>query len=291
MAPPFDSLVAQAAESGARRHARWDAALFQGLARGQARMLWYALEREPGRDSVVRAYLTLVADAVGHGYLDRAALDHLQGKAPAPDSLNLLSRVLVQWIHTQIPEVPAGERLAVLARAWNLCEGLLEQPVWLNRYVASIAALPPALGELDRFLIDALEPALASDRQATFRGPFTLAVLDARQVEDDLLPGEMHFVAPAVLCVHDRLRQGVQAGAFLAPSGKARFLGLTPCLASGYEVAGAPAVEQLPGAVKVNGVEAALPLLRRVHKLVAAPAGFVVASAVDSQRLWVLDTP
>lgn len=291
MASSLDAITGQAAADGQRRHSRWDAALFQTLARGQARMLWYALEGEPWQEAIVRAYLNLAAEAIGQGYLDRAALEHLQGRAQAPDSVNLLGLMLVQLVHTQLPELPASQRLPVLARAWNLCEGLLQQPAWLNRYVASAASPPPALAELETFLVRTLEPALASDRRADFRGPFTLAVLDARQVDDELLPGDMHLAAPAVLCIHDRLRPGIQAGAFLAPGGKSRFLGLTPCLASGYASAGAPGVEVHGSAVRVNGVDTALPLLGRVHRLVTGPAGFVVASAVDSQRLWVLDTP
>ena len=65
---------------------------------------------------------------------------------------------------------------------------------------------------------------------------------------------------------------------------------MMPCLGTRHEES-PPPVEVRPGAVRVNGREAPLPLLNAPHQTLVAKSGYVVASAVDSQRLWVLDTP
>jgi hypothetical protein len=291
MSDTWDTVARELAARGPRRHADWDAELFETLASGPARALSDALHAEPRRDKVLAAWLTLAAEAVGLGYVDRASVHHLvTGQGPAPESLTLLGRCLVRLSLEQLPAYPADRAVALLARMWNLCEGLAAQPLWLNRYVASAAVEAPALEKLDAFLATTLEPALAPARVSTFSGPFTLGILDLREVADEFLPGEMHLAAPSVLCVHDRRAEDVRVGLFLAPGGEPRVLGLQPCLGPGPEET-PPALELLQNAVRVNGREAALPLLGAPHRALAARSGFVVASAVDSQRLWVLETP
>ena len=48
-------------------------------------------------------------------------------------------------------------------------------------------------------------------------------------------------------------------------------------------------VELLPSRGAGRAVE--LPMLGEAHRVAAARAGFVVVSAVDSQRLWIVETP
>ncbi|WP_164012289.1 hypothetical protein [Pyxidicoccus trucidator] len=291
MSDAWEALVQELATQGPRQHSDWDAELFHALVKGPATALRHALNAEPRRDKVMGAWLKLVAEAVGLGQLDRASAKHLLNrKGPVPESLTLVGRCLLQLAPAQLPAYPAERAVSLLARTWNLCEGLATQPLWLNRYVASAAAEAPALEKLDEFLATTLAPALAPARAATFTGPFTLAMLDTRKLTDEFLPGDMHLAAPSVLCVHDRRSEDVKVGIFLAPEGGARFLGLQPCLGSGPEEK-APALELGTNAVRVNGREAPLPLLGTPHRTLVASSGFVVASAVDSQRLWVLDTP
>jgi hypothetical protein len=44
-------------------------------------------------------------------------------------------------------------------------------------------------------------------------------------------------------------------------------------------------------AVEIAGRAVPLPWLRAPHDTLVTAAGFVLASAADSQRLWVIDTP
>ena len=291
MSDAWEALVRELATQGPRRHADWDADLFETLVHDAAAALRAALPAEPRRDAVAGAWLKLAAEAVGLGQVDRASARYfLTGRGKAPESVTLMGRCLLQLAPAQLPAYPADQAVALLARTWNLCEGLAAQPLWLNRYVAAAAVEPPALEKLEEFLVTTLAPALAPVRESTFSGPFTLAMLDTRKVMDDFLPGNMHLAAPSVLCVHDRRAPDAKVGIFLAPEGKARFLGLMPCLGQ-WSQGVPPTLEVRPGAVRVNKRVAALPLLTVPHQTLAAKSGYVVASAVDSQRLWVLDTP
>ncbi|MCP3143886.1 hypothetical protein [Pyxidicoccus xibeiensis] len=291
MSEPWETLASEVAADGERRHSGWDPELFDSLVRGPGAALWGALQARPRRERVVGAWLKLTAEAVGLGHVDRASAQHLlSGKGAMPDSMTLMARCLLQLSLAQLPAYPEEQAVALLVRTWNLCEGLAGQPVWLNRYVASAAASAPALEKLDAFLTTTLAPALAPVRTSTFSGPFSLAILDTRKVMDEFLPGEMHLAAPMVLCVHDRRDNGVHVGLFLAPQSEARFLGLQPCMGHG-PVEVPPALEVTSNTARVNGKEAALPLLGTPHRTLVARSGYVVASAVDSQRLWVLDSP
>ena len=44
-------------------------------------------------------------------------------------------------------------------------------------------------------------------------------------------------------------------------------------------------------AVKINDRAVALPWLQAPHEKLVTATGFVLAAAVDSQRVWVIDTP
>ena len=292
MSGTWEEQAHELAAQGPRKHAGWDAELFETLVSGPARMLWNALSAEPRGDRVMAAWLKLAAEAVGLGYVDRASVRFcVTGQGPTPESMTPMCRCLLLLAPAQLPAYPADRAVALLARTWNLCEGLAAQPLWLNRYVDSVAASePPALEQLEEFLATTLEPALTPARAAAFSGPFTLAMLNTRELMDDFIPGDMHLAAPAVLCVHDRRLAHTQVGLLLAPEGRSRFLGFQPCLGPGPGET-PPSMEPLKNAVRVNGQEAALPLLGVPHRMLAARSGFVVASAVDSQRLWVLDTP
>jgi hypothetical protein len=289
----FDSLCAEASQVGLRAHARWDGTLFNAIAQGPGRLLWQAMAPEAHAPTVMRAYLKLSAEAVGAGYLDRASVEHFSSatKGALPDSANLLGRCWVQVLPRQLPGRAIKEQLELLAQVWNLCEGLLAEPAWLNRYVAAAAAELNELSTLPDFLVQTLEPALVPARASEFKGPFKLAQLDARSLDDEFLPGTMHLAAPAVLCLHDRRREGVHATVFLAPQGQCRFLGLNPCLGEGRDEGPLPTVEFKANTAVINGVEAELPRLGKHYRVAVARSGFVVTSALDSQRLWVLDCP
>ena len=46
-----------------------------------------------------------------------------------------------------------------------------------------------------------------------------------------------------------------------------------------------------PGRMMLARQSVELPFLAEVYERLTVPAGFVVASAVDSQRLWIVESP
>jgi len=303
----LEALVMRREQEGARRFSRWNGALYRAAcagcagvwgagegegegAEGPARALWDRLAGDRDAAAVFEAYLGLLVEAIGLEVLDAAAVE-VFSRGEGPAATNLLTLLLVEKIPRLLPGGSGEAQIAWLALSWNLGEGLLGEPPWLNRYVASALARLDDLGELEDQLVRVLEPALVARAPAAFTGPFAVTTLDARDVDGIFLPGDMHLSAPAVLCVHDRKRAGIHAGVFLRPGGESSFLSLTPCLGAATEDASLPAAAVEGGALRVGAHQVTMPFLQRGHRVVVSRAGFVVASALDSQRLWVVETP
>jgi hypothetical protein len=277
-----DDLRATAADltaDGARRFAGWDPGLFAALVEGPAARLAAAT------DSVtVAGYLRLLQESVGTGLVRRAA--------PGPDGwTGFLERCLVERVPALLPATSAGNRLPALAKLWNLGEGLSREPAWLDRYAAARADGLDNLLLVEGFLIRTLDPVLAPAPAATWAGPFAVTVLDFRPLHDDFLPGEVRPAGPCVLGIADRRHPDLWAGVLLRPGGKSELLGLTGRLGDYADDRPLPAVAFGDGTVRVAGHAVAVPTLRRCHRYAAVAAGFVAAAAVDSQRLWILESP
>lgn len=288
MSEVLDGAVKRRGDEGARRFAKWDAALYADLCAGPAKRLWKRLASKPSGAAVLDAYLTLAAEAIGLGYIDRAGFDAFSEGQPAT---NLIALCWLDQIPKKSFDGNPKAQIERLAKAWNLGEGLLGEAPWMSRYVTAMLRELASIDQLEVELVRVLEPVLAAPAPSSFHGPFTVSTLDAAQLDDRFLPGEMHLAAPAVLCVHDRKRAGVFAGVFLRPRGESSFLSLTPCLGAAPAEEGVPAISLLEGRVRIGDSRVALPLLKRAHRAVAARAGFCVVSAVDSQRLWIVESP
>jgi hypothetical protein len=267
---------------GKRNSSRFDAARFQRLVAAQGRELWRNVRGAPNPYPVLRSYLRLVAEAVGMGCL----VEDEHGR-----QRDFLSELLAVQVPARIGQVAPERRTACLAMLWNLGEGLLQEPAWLNRFAMAFAGDALDLLALPVHLASVLEPVLVPLPPSRWAGPCALTVLDPRPIAEGFLPGEMHLAAPAVVCVHDRRRADTQLGVLLAHGGKSRMLGATPCLGATVHEGARPAVTFAPGQLAVGGQHVVLGWLREpLEKLVTA-TGFVLASAIDSQRLWVVDTP
>jgi hypothetical protein len=282
---PFSNLIAAVAREAPRRHACWDARLFDELAEGPVQTLGEGLQGQPQAEAVLAAYLRLVEEAIGAGYLKR------YDRVPAERWPNFLAFCVARLIPISLARVPGNEQIPLLARVWNLGEGLLREPAWVDRYVMACAASLTDLDHIEDFLIRTLEPALTAGKPAHWSGPFALVVLDARLVDDDFLPGDMHLAAPTVLCVHDRRRADVHLGVFLQHDRQSRFLGLSTCLGDYRTPAELRPVRVEGQRMHIGTREAELPLLGTCCGHIVARPGFAVASAVDSQRLWIVESP
>jgi hypothetical protein len=269
---------------GPRRFARWDSALFEALVQGPGAVLSEALTGQADANAVLAAYLRLLHQGVGITAVRRVEA--------GPDGwISYLERCLVEQVPALLPRVPAGKRLPVLVKVWNLGEGLLREPAWFDRYASANAAALDSLEDLEAFLARTLEPVLAAPPPASWKGPFAVTVLDLRLLHEEFLPGEITLAAPAVLRVADRRRTEIEAGILLSPGGRSRPLGLMSGLGQFTEGDDTPAVVFGDGRVRVGAEEVAVPRLRYCHGHLVARSGFIAACAVDSQRLWIVESP
>jgi hypothetical protein len=273
--------------TGPRRWANWDAELFDRMCQGPVRNLWKDIKKQPNADKVLRAYLSLVQEAIGVGYLHRGSL--VEGSEFVVGSGGtFLTHCLLNRVPAELANLPSADQIPFLAKLWNLGEGLMQEPAWMDRYVQSHAAELQSLVAIEEFLAVTLEPVLVPTEPAQWKGPFVLTMLNTRSLLDDFLPGEMHLAGPMVLCVHDRRHDKVHLGIFLRPRQESRFIGLTPCLGAFTEET--PKGEVKDGKLHFGKLAVDLPHLRVCHRHVIARAGFSIASAVDSQRLWIVES-
>jgi hypothetical protein len=281
MSDALQAVAAEMAEAGRRASSRFDADRFHDLAGDVGATLWELIGDEPHAQVVLRSYLRLVAEAVGMGCL-----------VPDADGnpRDLLSHLFGNLVPFNLERVPPGERAACLAALWNLGEGLLQEPAWLNHYAIAFCDYTD-LRALPGRLATSLEPVLVPPPPSGWAGPCTVAVVQPATIIDVFLPGAMHLATPSVVCVHDRRVDGFQVGLLLAHGGQSRLLGAVPCLGSTLHEGALPAVTFGRDHVAIGEHQVRVPHLREpLEKLVTA-AGFVVASAADSQRLWIVDTP
>jgi hypothetical protein len=188
-------MAADALEAEARRRfVRWDPRLWRQIVEGPAQALAGA-PRE--------AYLRLCCEAVGLGYLFPAA-------AGREGFFNLAFLELAPLL---LPALAPARQVELLALLWNLGENLESAAPWLGRIFVRVCGGLASLDGLEAVVADV-------ERQAL--GPPTEPLgVDEERVDlagEDrrFLPGPLHFVAPTVVCVHDRLRAGVSLGVWLA---------------------------------------------------------------------------
>src|SRR5262249_31819622 len=146
MSDAFDEIAERRGDDGARRFARWDLALYRALCQGPAKRLGRRLKAKPFGAALLDAYLALAGDAIGLGYVDQEGYDALtkEGRAAA----NLIALLWIKKLPERRFEGDPEQQIDLFAKAFNVGEGLLGEPGWLNRYVA--ASLHD-LAELDGF--------------------------------------------------------------------------------------------------------------------------------------------
>lgn len=276
-------LLSRLRDEGPRTFSRWDAAVFDAVASGPAAALAERLAGQPGAASALDGYLRIVQQGVGSGVVKHA-------EAAAAGWSSFLERLLVELVPARLPEIAPDRRLKVLVDAWNLGEGLLREPAWVDRYVNACAGALPRLDALEDFLVRTLSPVLIPAPPAAWAGLLKITVLDLRAAHDEFLPGRLHLAAPTVLCVEDRRRAGLQVGVFLRHKQKSEVLGVVSGLGAYEESDTLPFAAFTDGKVKVGSRVAEVPTLRKCHAHVVARAGFVAACAADSQRLWVIES-
>jgi hypothetical protein len=289
MTNSFDDIVARMSGEGRRLYARWDSARFAQLCQQYARSLAERLAQhpDPTDEATLTGYLTLVREAVGAGYLGRALDKPRDGSARAS---GFLEYAFLCLIPESLPDEPPETRTGWLAKVWNLAEGVRNGPPWIDGYVSAFASELKSVREIESFLSKALEPALEPAQPCAWKGPFTTAILDTRAVHDPFLPGRMQLAAPTVLCVQDRRAPAVHLGILLRRGGGSRILGLFPALGAYTDAAPFPEILTESNRLRIGRQTVDLPLLGDPYQVARASAGFIAASALDSQRLWIVES-
>jgi hypothetical protein len=191
MVEGFGEVVAALEAAARRRFVRWDAALWAEVLRGPAARLARAVGDEEG--ALVEGYLRLAAEGIGLGYL-----------VPSASGVeNFFTLAWMQLLPTQLAALPSGSaRATAVAQCWNLGENLEGAAAWLKRLFQRRARELRSLGELPALAERIGRVASEAPKTAGTR----LVWIALAEEERRFLPGALHFVAPTVVCVHDRER-------------------------------------------------------------------------------------
>jgi hypothetical protein len=189
-------LVASLEESARRRFVRWDPALWARVLDGPARRLAASLReggtKDEAAERTVESYLRLACEAIGLGYL-----------FPPEVGEGFLNHAFFRLIPEGLARVPAERRARALADCWNLGENLEHAPSWWRLIFVRLVAQGASLEGLDALVARVEREALAPPELCLgTRGAHTFVDLGAE--DRRFLPGSLHFLAPTVLCVHDR---------------------------------------------------------------------------------------
>lgn len=184
------------------RFVRWDSDLWRALIEGPARQLGESLSQTRATpaeaEELLRAYLRLGAEAIGLGYLYPATAGRQ----------NLFTLAWTDLVPRLLSQVPEAQRAGVLAQLWNVGENLESAPPWVQRIFYRVSQRLSSLTGIEERLRETA--ALAMEPPAMKLGdkaqPF---LVDLSREDGRFLPGPLHFLAPTVLCVHDRHRHAV----------------------------------------------------------------------------------
>lgn len=290
MTTDLETIVEHHEREGERRFSRWDGESFRAVVFGPGKRLAAAIDGSPDAAQVFLGWLRLVMEAIGLGYIRPGIVAPEDKLAFAPE--NLLELLLLDLIPGKLGTCAPTGRVALLAKAWNLGEGLLGEAPWLNVCAASAMANVGSLVDIEGRLLRVLDTALAPRTRSSFQGPYAVRTLDLRDVDGAFLPGRMHFAQPALVCVHDRKRPALSAGVLLGARNAPSLAFRSPCLADKVAAdQGLPTVSLTQAGLCVGDARVPLPYWTRGHAVIASRAGLVVASALDSQRIWIVESP
>lgn len=192
----MSDLVDDLEQQARRRFVRWDARLWQRVLQGPARALAVSLQ-EAGADEqqaqcTIESYLRLACEAIGLGYL-----------FPPEVGEGFLNHAFFRLLPQGLAALPTERQAQALADCWNLGENLEHAPAWWRRMFVRLAGDGASLGALRELIERAEREAFGTPPQRL--GTRALHLFVDLGAEDRLfLPGTMHFVAPTVVCVHDR---------------------------------------------------------------------------------------
>lgn len=287
----FARAVDAVAADGPARFASWDDQLFQAYARGPISWLAERLKNTPGDRMFFESYVRLVQEAIGAGYATQYPYERrMREYLPHFEWASVLELGLTDLIPLELSALAEERRAALLADIWNLGEGLRHQPRWLDRYVAARLDGLDRLDECPDRVADAINEVLGPAEPSSWAGPFSVSVVSTRSLVDDFLPGDLHLLAPAVACVHDRRREDIRLQIVFRRGGASMLSGPYLCISEYDEWGELPDVTFAHNRVRIAERHVDLPFLSHVQSSVVAVSGYLIATAVDSQRLWIVES-
>ncbi len=178
------------------------------IVEGPARRLEQALRAAPGaavaKGALLESYLRLACEGIGLGYLLPATLG----------ADNFFSRAFRELLPEGLPGLPEAARTAALADSFNLGENLASEstPAWLRRIFERVLLRRLAGGasllDLGSLVADIESKVGAAPSTRLAAKQFAVDWIHLGEDDPRFLPGPVHFVAPTVVCVHDRQRGG-----------------------------------------------------------------------------------
>ena len=172
---------------------------------------------------------------------------------------------------------------------WNLGEGLAREPQWLNQFVITQTSWSTDLQTLDQHLAKTLTPILTPPPAAAWNGRYQLHVMDLSERSQTFVPGALYLAAPSVLCVENRIHSAETLAIWLRKRGASEVLGLVGRLPRYDESFASPSVDVGEDSIAIDGKSVDAPLIASPRESICVACGFVVVSADDSQRLWLVE--
>jgi hypothetical protein len=279
------SIVHPARKSGKQSYARWNDQLFDMYFEEHISPLWDRLERRDpaSRPQSIQHYIDLVVTGIGAGYL--TTID-----GPASSLMEAFIRDRLPWWFID----SARDRHGKIAQSiWNLADGARKQGLWIEQYLLACVDEFDNPMRLKDKAVELLDPVIKPRQAARWGGPFSVISLDLRSQADDFLPGQITQINPALICISDR-RNGMRIGVLLLPQGESRLVGQMPGVATTETVpiSHDTSLQWGDGQVQIGNVCVDLPLMGcSPMNTLEVSSGYLIATAENSQRLWIIDSP
>jgi hypothetical protein len=283
--PSLDSIIHSARKAGKQSYARWNDQLFDRYLEEHIAPLWKRLERRDpeSRPQSMQHYIGLVVAGIGAGYL--TTID-----GPPASLMEAFIRDRLPWWLIE----SARDRHGKIAQSiWNLAEGAQNQGLWIEQYLLACVDEFVNPMRLNEKAVELLEPVIQPRPAARWLGPFSATALDLRSQVEDFLPGQITQINHALICISDR-RKAMRIGVLLLPQGESRLVGQ---MSGDVTSAHVPevfdkSIQWGDGHVYIGNECIELPLMGcSPMTTLAVSSGYLIASAENSQRLWILDSP
>ena len=295
----FEQEINRVKELGQKQYAHWDNELFMDICKGAAQLCWNSIRKQSNRDKVFAAYMELIREGIGCAYITQSlSSGHYKYLIKNQKTLNkflgitwksFLEYCLIKEMPLTISQVPAQQQLDLMVKVWNLGENIRQETPWKGLYILSRAEELPTLTKIEKFLVDTMAPLLRPPAPARWQPPFRVSIIDGCDIHDDFLPGDMHQVAPSVICVHDRRLAGVYGGIFMNNEPNTLLLH-NQCLGHSQNDDCNIALEFEHSSVKIQSHRVDLTRLGEHHSHLLCSGGQLLVSAIDSQRIWQVVT-